>query len=84
MSGKRTQLLIVCLAAAALTGSVQQANAQDGLPPPSTCLPTDPDYDPRLCVPIDGGLAFLLAAGIGYGIIKNRPVQKKRPQKDLP
>ncbi|NTS43756.1 hypothetical protein HRG84_22940 [Flavisolibacter sp. BT320] len=57
--------------------SVQAVQAQDDPPPPSTCLPGDPDYDPRLCVPIDGGLAFLLMAGVGYGVLKNRSTNRK-------
>jgi hypothetical protein len=49
-----------------------QTTLDSGTPPPSTCLPTDPDYDPRLCVPIDGGVAFLLLVGLAYGIRKYR------------
>ena len=46
------------------------------------CLPvfafaqTDPGDCPT-CVPIDGGLSFLLAAGVGYGIKKVRDSRKK-------
>ena len=81
MWAKRRYALLVSFILAALIGTVKPASAQNGdmedNPPPSTCLPTDPDYDPRLCVPIDGGLAFLLAAGIGYGVLKNRSSHKK-------
>lgn len=45
-------------------------------PPPSDCYPDDPDPDPNdECIPIDGGLAFLLLAGVGYGVLKNRNSQ---------
>ena len=49
------------------------------------CLPVlamaqvDPGCDPALdptCVPIDGGLSFLIAAGVGYGIKKIRDSRK--------
>ncbi len=44
------------------------------------CLPflshaqIDPGCDPAdpTCVPLDGGLAFLIAAGVGYGVKKVR------------
>lgn len=36
----------------------------------------DPAVDPA-CVPIDGGLGFLIAAGVGYGIKKVRDSRKK-------
>jgi hypothetical protein len=36
----------------------------------------DPGGDPDL-VPVDGGLAFLLAAGVGYGVKKARDMRKK-------
>ena len=51
------------------------------------CLPTlahaqpgpgcDPAVDPA-CVPIDGGLSFLIAAGVGYGIKKVRDSRKQQ------
>ena len=44
------------------------ANAQPG----PGC---DPLTDP-LCVPLDGGLSLLIAAGIGYGIKKARDNKK--------
>jgi len=37
----------------------------------------DPGGDPDL-IPIDGGLGFLLAAGVGYGIKKARDFRKNR------
>ncbi|MDB5222830.1 MAG: hypothetical protein JWN83_1497 [Chitinophagaceae bacterium] len=37
----------------------------------------DPAVDPA-CVPIDGGLSFLIAAGVGYGIKKVRDSRKKK------
>lgn len=36
----------------------------------------DPAVDPA-CVPIDGGLGLLIAAGVGYGIKKVRDSRKK-------
>ena len=36
----------------------------------------DPTGDPD--APIDGGLTFLIAAGIGYGVKKNRDNRKKK------
>jgi len=37
----------------------------------------DPGGDPDL-IPIDGGLGFLLAAGVGYGVKKARDFRKNR------
>lgn len=37
----------------------------------------DPAVDPS-CVPIDGGLGFLIAAGIGYGIKRVRGNEKNK------
>lgn len=40
----------------------------------------NPGCDPNTgigCVPIDGGLSFLIAAGVGYGIKKVRDSRKK-------
>jgi hypothetical protein len=45
------------------------ANAQ-------ACDPSDPNY-PN-CVPIDGGLSLLIAAGVGYGIKKVRDSRKQQ------
>ena len=39
--------------------------------------PGDPCVDPNLYCPVDGGLGFLIAAGIGYGVKKVRDAQKK-------
>jgi hypothetical protein len=36
----------------------------------------DPEGDPDL-VPVDGGLGFLLAAGVGYGVKKAREYKKR-------
>jgi hypothetical protein len=36
----------------------------------------DPGGDPDL-IPIDGGLGFLLAAGVGYGVKKARDLKRK-------
>jgi len=38
--------------------------------------PCDPAVDPT-CTPIDGGLSFLIAAGVGYGIKKVRDSRQK-------
>jgi hypothetical protein len=40
--------------------------------------PSDPGDDPD--VPIDGGLSFLLAAGVGYGI---KELRKKEAEKNI-
>ena len=37
----------------------------------------DPQVDPQ-CVPIDGGLSLLIAAGVGYGIKKVRDSRKQQ------
>lgn len=51
------------------------------------CLPVlanaqvDPGCDPAIdptCVPIDGGLSLLIAAGVGYGIKKVRDGRKQQ------
>ena len=39
----------------------------------------DPGGDPDL-IPIDGGLGFLLAAGVGYGVKKARDFHRKKKQ----
>lgn len=36
----------------------------------------DPALDPS-CVPFDGGLGFLIAAGVGYGIKRIKDARKK-------
>ncbi len=40
-------------------------------PPPGDCDPLDP------ACPIDGGLGFLIAAGVGYGLKKIRNSRTK-------
>lgn len=45
--------------------------------PPLGC---DPLVDP-LCVPIDGGLSFLIVAGVGYGVKKVRDSRKQQADK---
>ena len=68
--------------------SVQKAQAQFSDPPTGPCFPIcDPDTGecppvPPECIPIDGGLAFLLAAGLGYGVLKNRSSNRK--EQNLP
>ena len=37
----------------------------------------DPGGDPDL-IPVDGGLGFLLAAGVGYGVKKAREYRRKK------
>ncbi len=39
----------------------------------------DPGGDPDL-IPIDGGLGFLLAAGVGYGVKKARDFHRKKKE----
>jgi hypothetical protein len=82
MRVSRKYVLLFGFGLATMLCGVQKVKAQDDPPPPSSCLPTDPDYDPRLCVPIDGGLAFLLLAGVGYGVLKNR--SSNRNEQNLP
>lgn len=64
---------------AIVLGGMQPVKAQFGDDPPTgPCNPLcDPDTGecpplPPECIPIDGGLAFLLLAGVGYGVLKNR------------
>ena len=40
-------------------------------------LPPDPGPCPT-CIPIDGGLSLLIAAGVGYGIKKVRDSRKQK------
>ena len=40
--------------------------------------PTGPTCWPPPCIPIDGGLGFLVAAGIAYGIKKINDIQKTK------
>lgn len=47
------------------------ANAQ------SPCDPSDP-----ACVPIDGGLSLLIAAGVGYGVKKVRDSRKQKQSEE--
>ena len=42
---------------------------------------TDPPCWPPPCVPIDGGLSFLLAAGLAYGGKKAYDISKKEEEK---
>ena len=64
-------------------GSGPTGTLDDDDPPTGPCYPIcDPDTGecpplPPECIPIDGGLAFLLAAGVGYGVLRNRSSQKK-------
>jgi hypothetical protein len=37
----------------------------------------DPEGDPDL-IPVDGGLGFLLAAGVGYGVKKAREYRRRK------
>jgi hypothetical protein len=55
------------------------------------CLPSlvhaqgpgcDPLVDPT-CTPIDGGLGFLIAAGVGYGVKKVRDSRKKQAEQSI-
>ena len=45
--------------------------AQVGPPPSPSCWPPP-------CIPIDGGLGFLVAAGIAYGVKKINDIQKRK------
>ena len=45
--------------------------AQVGPPPSPSCWPPP-------CIPIDGGLGFLVAAGIAYGVKKINDIHKTK------
>ena len=60
-------MTLLAIAIGAGTGTV---NAQPSTPDANN--PADPD------LPLDGGVALLIAAGVGYGIKKVRDEQKKR------
>jgi len=55
--------------------SVDLANAQP--PPPGG---TGPPCWPPPCIPIDGGIGFLLAAGVAFGAKKGYDFQNKEEQ----
>jgi hypothetical protein len=40
--------------------------------------PPDPSCWPPPCIPIDGGVGFLVAAGIAYGVKKINDIQKRK------
>jgi hypothetical protein len=54
------------------------AQAVDDPPPPDPCLPEYPNHQPDdpPC-PVDGGVSFLLAAGIVYGAKKVKHSRNK-------
>ena len=85
MREKRISLRCIFFLLVMMLATRKLVIAQDGPPPildpppPSDCYPDDPDPDPNdPCIPIDGGLAFLLAAGIGYGVVKNKSSMKNQ------
>lgn len=63
--------LLLCFLTIAGVGKIQPACSQ-----PTNCIPGEPDYDEDLCAPVDGFVSVLLLAGVGYGVIKNRPSRK--------
>jgi hypothetical protein len=50
-------------------------------PTTDPCDTEFPDNPPPHCIPIDGGLLLLLAAGVGYGIKKSH-LDRNRHQED--
>ena len=67
-------LLIFCvIACSALT---EKLNAQ----PPGPGGGQQPGCFPPPCVPIDGGLSFLLIAGVAYGGKKALDLNKENPE----
>lgn len=64
--------LLLCYFFLLGSGSLYEANAQGT---GGGCFGTEEDPD-NPC-PIDGGLAFLLAAGAAYGVKKYRAVDRK-------
>ena len=61
---KKPALLIVVFLLTFTTGVMAQPDDNGEDPPPND-------------IPIDGGLAFLLAAGVGYGVKKVRDSRKQ-------
>ena len=59
---KHPLLIIALIVFPALTG-LDTATAQPGGGPP----PDPPCWPPPCTIPIDGGIGFLIAAGIAYG-----------------
>ncbi|MGV6860148.1 MAG: PID-CTERM protein-sorting domain-containing protein [Putridiphycobacter sp.] len=73
----RVSLLLFFLALNVL--ALAQAGGPPGGPPPGGQVPTGtgpPCWDPE-CVPIDGGLGFLIAAGAVLGAKKIRDYKKQ-------
>ncbi|HEV7333825.1 MAG TPA: hypothetical protein VGN63_22515 [Flavisolibacter sp.] len=59
------------------TTGTTETTEEPYIPPTDPCNePQNPDEPPVYC-PIDGGLAFLLVIGAGYGVFINRSSQKK-------
>ena len=40
--------------------------------------PTGPSCWPPPCIPIDGGVSILIAAGLAYGVKKINDIQKRK------
>ena len=68
----RTVRSLVLLVFIVLSGSLAYAGAP---PPPSTS--GDPGCWPPPCVPVDGGISLLIAAGAAYGAKKFYDKRKK-------
>ena len=45
--------------------------------------PPDPCDQPGATCPIDGGLSFLIAAGVGYGVKKYRQAKKAKSEEEM-
>jgi len=64
-------IALICFIMISITSYAQGPGDGDGGPG------GDPGGDPDL-IPIDGGLGFLLAAGVSYGVKKARDLRKNR------
>jgi hypothetical protein len=74
---KLKMTLLLCCFLTVGIGHVSSVNAQ-----PTDCIPGDADAGvPDYCIPIDGGLSLLLAAGLGYGLARNRSNRQNGKEK---